>query len=177
MTYFNPLPPHGGRQTKAWASLDEATFQSTPSAWRETLFQPFHVLRPVISIHSLRMEGDLVRTGRRYHRQEISIHSLRMEGDLMPVEPGSNRDIFQSTPSAWRETMPVQNYPQDFVISIHSLRMEGDKKARQIHASPFAFQSTPSAWRETRSRGRTRLRLPSFQSTPSAWRETLPTPL
>ena len=35
-------------------------FQSTPSAWRETKVNTFHVAAPVISIHSLRMEGDAV---------------------------------------------------------------------------------------------------------------------
>ncbi len=56
-----------------------------------------------ISIHSLRMEGDEVKTVG-YIATNISIHSLRMEGDrskvsvLLPVMP------FQSTPSVWRET-------------------------------------------------------------------------
>ena len=34
--YFNPLPPHGGRQDKRWVDLVYQAFQSTPSAWRET---------------------------------------------------------------------------------------------------------------------------------------------
>ena len=33
-------------------------FQSTPSAWRETLCELCDRHKPVISIHSLRMEGD-----------------------------------------------------------------------------------------------------------------------
>ena len=124
-------------------------FQSTPSAWRETPFLCLFVRsRKVISIHSLRMEGDrayiccrsagsdfnpLPPHGGRlqvmaveYITHAISIHSLRMEGDSeQPVSrlcfphfnplpphggrPGSGRRIimailFQSTPSAWRET-------------------------------------------------------------------------
>ena len=56
-----------------------------------------------ISIHSLRMEGDIVmRVGFGYSAF-ISIHSLRMEGDL-----------------GGTQQMTVIN------ISIHSLRMEGD---------------------------------------------------
>ena len=57
------------------------TFQSTPSVWRETVMAGVLVVDFLISIHSLRMEGDtepllpLVCHGR------ISIHSLRMEGD------------------------------------------------------------------------------------------------
>ena len=35
--YFNPLPPHGGRQRKRNNKSPELTFQSTPSTRRETL--------------------------------------------------------------------------------------------------------------------------------------------
>ena len=34
--------------------------------------------------------------------------------------------VFQSTPSAWRETAVVGDAAEIFRISIHSLRMEGD---------------------------------------------------
>ena len=78
-----------------------------------------------ISIHSLRMEGDEVKTVG-YIATNISIHSLRMEGDrskvsvLLPVMP------FQSTPSVWRETENSVDETGRQHISIHSLRMEGD---------------------------------------------------
>ena len=36
MRYFNPLPPHGGRHLSKHSSCGVSTFQSTPSAWRET---------------------------------------------------------------------------------------------------------------------------------------------
>ena len=94
-----------------------------------------------------------------------------MEGDfagrLRPVDP----EIFQSTPSAWRETCC--------------------KMALWVYV---VFQSTPSAWRETAigttgttspgnfnplpPHGGRRIESSSkcismvFQSTPSAWRET-----
>ena len=35
--YFNPLPPHGGRRCPLWKRWMKREFQSTPSAWRETL--------------------------------------------------------------------------------------------------------------------------------------------
>ena len=147
-------------------------FQSTPSAWRETHcgsekrqnasdFNPLppHGGRPfAIEIHILPIC--------------ISIHSLRMEGDENRTLPSGAAAIFQSTPSAWRETV--------------------DAKYALIEA---AFQSTPSAWRETGNSGETEKGckdfnpLPphggrlyslrdinkenSFQSTPSAWRETI----
>ena len=36
------------------------TFQSTPSAWRETKAKPSNDAKDDISIHSLRMEGDIM---------------------------------------------------------------------------------------------------------------------
>ena len=90
----------------------------------------------VISIHSLRMEGD-VADGRALHTLDISIHSLRMEGDLNsrthrrqrkhfnPLPPHGGRleiafkrwfdDEFQSTPSAWRETFSPTNNLTDAI--------------------------------------------------------------
>ena len=60
-------------------------FQSTPSAWRETLVDIDGDIIIEISIHSLRMEGDnwciLVQLCK-----HISIHSLRMEGDYRIVK-------------------------------------------------------------------------------------------
>ena len=101
-----------------------------------------------ISIHSLRMEGDvLLCTGQGILRHfnplpphggrlfvfrrnrvalGISIHSLRMEGDVDEQNDFAVFWIFQSTPSAWRETYKVKNQSATCVISIHSLRMEGD---------------------------------------------------
>ena len=78
----------------------------------------------------------------------ISIHTLRMEGDVNIRGSSKSAQIFQSTPSAWRVTsLPFnfllaytfQSTPsawrvtmgdlgkfQAAVISIHTLRMEGD---------------------------------------------------
>ena len=72
------------------------------------------------------MEGDPVSSGKTI-RQSISIHSLRMEGDEMSTVSEYVGEVFQSTPSAWRETIRLY-------LTVH---MES------------VFQSTPSAWRET----------------------------
>ena len=102
---FNPLPPHGGRRNNSEHNNEHRKFQSTPSAWRETLSAMIlDAHRPRISIHSLRMEGDLLRQIKYFVRFHISIHSLRMEGDF---------GYFLHW--AWIDA-----------ISIHSLRMEGD---------------------------------------------------
>ena len=125
-------------------------FQSTPSAWRETVC-PFHWLSCYyISIHSLRMEGDNLdciyytryqhfnplppHGGRLSHfctRQVfscISIHSLRMEGDLFNPTLLHSFSYFNPLPP--HGGRPVCRSITVFFcyISIHSLRMEGDSK-------------------------------------------------
>ena len=86
-----------------------------------------------ISIHSLRMEGDLMRCAV-CGAVPISIHSLRMEGDFHVLLILLRSVRFQSTPSAWRETDFIVFSEHRDNISIHSLRMEGDitdKKKRR----------------------------------------------
>ena len=121
-------------------------------------------LEAVISIHSLRMEGDPLQD---YPCTcgSISIHSLRMEGDkrrmrqfgchfLFQSTPSAWRETaggfafvlypsFQSTPSAWRETYTGTYYVTDIAISIHSLRMEGDSFLDQIHTADLYFNPLP----------------------------------
>ena len=168
---FNPLPPHGGRHNifirirhsvcisihslrmegdsrirslycsqssfqstpSAWRETHTvpekcnffAVFQSTPSAWRETEFDIIVLVQLVISIHSLRMEGDL-----HFHfrisdnsyfnplpphgGRQISCGVHRWKIYFNPLPPHGGRPFFprtyfpelpfQSTPSAWRET-------------------------------------------------------------------------
>ena len=102
----------------------------------------------------------------------ISIHSLRMEGDVFLLRQFHRCIGFQSTPSAWRETVghcsssPVT---EDF----NPLPPHGGRRACTcIEFAGVAFQSTPSAWRETTFVGFCKTSLKRFQSTPSAWRET-----
>ena len=80
-----------------------------------------------ISIHSLRMEGDTVLSQSWFASFPISIHSLRMEGDCLDRVVSKNVMLFQSTPSAWRETTRCLCFSAINFISIHSLRMEGDR--------------------------------------------------
>ena len=146
--YFNPLPPHGGRH-------------SVMAECFECLY---------ISIHSLRMEGDIL-IFPSVSRQIISIHSLRMEGDSDVGKIIPNTIIFQSTPSAWRETDACQFGKWAHSISIHSLRMEGDRIISFTfdlisHFNPLP----PHGGRHIYSRYG--LFCAEFQSTPSAWRET-----
>ena len=260
--HFNPLPPHGGRQSKvsdwvehfcisihslrmegdncfsvlfqrlvafqstpsawretfawggahgallfqstpsAWrettgdriAKPSYAIFQSTPSAWRETAYFSRNIFASmIISIHSLRMEGDPVLVyplhvqfyfnplpphgGRLNFFQGakrnifISIHSLRMEGDSRSGDFQIAAFVFQSTPSAWRETLLFSAFPTPCSISIHSLRMEGDdlvkKHLFQGHISIHSLRMEGDKPDSQRWQCYV-----AFQSTPSAWRET-----
>ena len=103
-SYFNPLPPCGGRhlwynvistrhrfqstpsvwrETREWTrKTKRRAFQSTPSVWRETLIVILRLISGLISIHSLRVEGDFV-SAQSIHQFGISIHSLRVEGDAL----------------------------------------------------------------------------------------------
>ena len=147
---FNPLPPHGGRPSRPTYPHTRIQFQSTPSAWRET-YSAIDLLSGVdISIHSLRMEGDLLTAqccrnpehfnplpphGGRHNRQR---GTKKMK--IFQSTPSAWREThctasqiahkeFQSTPSAWRETTEMAELREYIAhISIHSLRMEGDHK-------------------------------------------------
>ena len=119
--YFNPLPPHGGRLI---AHINQ----------RGCL---------VISIHSLRMEGDFLPQGLNTLIIWISIHSLRMEGDWTRCGSHASRAKFQSTPSAWRETVTPNISPYEDTISIHSLRMEGDQRSQLNNAAGRNFNPLP----------------------------------
>ena len=101
----------------------------------------------VISIHALRVEGD-VRGGRTRQGGLISIHALRVEGDiLLPSNPSSLYDFNPRPPCGGRPTKSIWA------------------------PSVSEFQSTPSVWRATRPRKRLETQ-PRFQSTPSVWRAT-----
>ncbi len=128
-TNFNPLPPRGGRLR----------------AFRD------YGVTASISIHSLRVEGDLSRAV-----------TLSLSCYFNPLPPRGGRrwkcskipknNLFQSTPSAWRETSVDSFSPSQRTISIHSLRVEGDYSKQFAPTGTRVFQSTPSAWRETKSR-------------------------
>ena len=231
--------PSAWRETSSASQISTwKSFQSTPSAWRETLLQRdafhnvfnFNPLPPhggrllfdteigkfvLISIHSLRMEGDPIDGFPETVCVFISIHSLRMEGDtehrcssecdcyFNPLPPHGGRhcavfrrfllSLFQSTPSAWRETcvcwcfrriVQFQSTPSAWretdrpTVAFSPIRYFNPLPPHggRPHCSAIAlaipgFQSTPSAWRETEYI--TYLNsLTEFQSTPSAWRET-----
>ena len=101
----------------------------------------------------------------------ISIHSLRMEGDAPSCSVVKRKNIFQSTPSAWRETSGTL-HTAILARYFNPLPPHGGRQRERLSYNiDMQFQSTPSAWRET-PRDSNRNLTGKFQSTPSAWRET-----
>ena len=147
--YFNPLPPHGGRPCIILVMSAFSPFQSTPSAWRETRCNIFCFVKLDISIHSLRMEGDLLQSAiRRFSMVYFN-----------PLPPHGGR------PVADVQCKAAETY-------FNPLPPHGGRRKPALYLRlTQSFQSTPSAWRETENGGCIRYAC-SFQSTPSAWRET-----
>ena len=148
-TYFNPLPPHGGRREWKFKKRNGVRFQSTPSAWRETPVRRQGSLLEDISIHSLRMEGDLLtfwNQSSNTHFNPLPPHGGRPTAFCVNVVTstfqstpstrretsesvvGIRRNAFQSTPSTRRETYKNAIVPDFPCISIHSLHTEGDHR-------------------------------------------------
>ena len=123
--YFNPLPPCGGRRTPHISVQTASDFNPLPPCGGRLRIYAGAQSGGGISIHSLRVEGDPLRSKR------------------------SPACLFQSTPSVWRETVRFHGkqsglryfnplppcggrLPARFAvaisnfISIHSLRVEGD---------------------------------------------------
>ena len=104
-------------------------FLSTPSGWRATnttnnLNKKFN-----ISIHALRVEGDLGAI-RNIIARTISIHALRVEGDTVPENIGYGEIISIHALRVEGDPLLFQTRRRCF-ISIHALRVEGDSKNGQ----------------------------------------------
>ena len=148
-THFNPLPPHGGRPLRVSEITDiTGIFQSTPSAWRETDFVRSNCCHNVISIHSLRMEGD----HRTYRR-------IRGKKYFNPLPPHGGRHIVffrgriqpNFNPLPPHGGRPPCAYPEQYSkIYFNPLPPHGGRRMPTgLFRVVAIFQSTPSAWRET----------------------------
>ena len=150
MYYFNPLPPRGGRPTTSTGAVRTKEFQSTPSAWRETI----------------------VRIGGRQPRRGFQSTPSAWRETFDHYTTPDRILHFNPLPPRGGRRWVRGGSPAPTGISIHSLRVEGDAARRSSTGRSMLFQSTPSAWRETPrfcAGGMGKI----FQSTPSAWRETL----
>ena len=133
------------------SALFQAGFQSTPSVWRETDLPCHRSLHPTHFNPLPPYGGRLAAAIDILGGDTISIHSLRMEGDIFlrscfhlpehfnPLPPyggrpcgdnGSPRPCdFNPLPPYGGRLCYVTNYSTADAISIHSLRMEGDKRS------------------------------------------------
>ena len=150
---------------------DGLRFQSTPSAWRETFFQPLSNVNELYFNPLPPHGGRLVKT----------THFIFLHLHFNPLPPHGGRPNqpthmthqmpFQSTPSAWRETIRFfSDHARESFQSTPSAWRETGKA--YVCTNILLFQSTPSAWRETTGDRRICTEQYRFQSTPSAWRET-----
>ena len=75
--------PSGWRATHVEDRAGRAAkFLSTPSGWRATGTKNESYLYSAISIHALRVEGDIEYLKKSIEFERISIHALRVEGDM-----------------------------------------------------------------------------------------------
>ena len=95
-------------------------FQSTPSVWRETA-------------QSIAINSDY----------KISIHSLRMEGDIFRNKNRTRTAYFNPLPPYGGRQHYAALVLVSADISIHSLRMEGDRASRTLMDISQYFNSLP----------------------------------
>ena len=122
---FYPRPPRGGRPSRCCGTRSSTRFLSTPSARRATCWPPPPCLRPVISIHALREEGDSLLPPRPAACPNFYPRPPRGGRRSSPSAKAS-RPEFLSTPSARRATYKPDGRCNISGISIHALREEGD---------------------------------------------------
>ena len=138
---FNPLPPHGGRQIAHSAEYWCYSFQSTPSAWRETSLSRLEIYRQS-NFNPLPPHGGRHRFFHRIFPQAAFQSTPSAWRETFQAVDVAAETGFQSTPSAWRETSTDPPTPISLEISIHSLRMEGDSKTAQESVFHFAYPCT-----------------------------------
>ena len=162
--YFNPLPPHGGRQQAATAAGESITFQSTPSAWRETstrltiyVMSDFNPLPPhggrpagsggiTMTITFQSTPSAWRETGQDHGTRlcrSISIHSLRMEGDYIDLGYLCGGVYFNPLPPHGGRHIDLVDGDPAIIISIHSLRMEGDLPCQNLLSAWGHFNPLP----------------------------------
>ena len=168
--------PSGWRATfKQYFCITTAwSFLSTPSGWRATMtgIPSARSLPLFLSTPSGWRATQRVHTAIR-SRPPISIHALRVEGDLPRGCPPEKCDKFLSTPSGWRATQIT--FPLTQILILFLSTPSGWRATGVRSGTTFAntFLSTPSGWRATRMSCSTGTYSTRFLSTPSGWRATV----
>ena len=184
----------GDRYTGALLGHYRNFYPRSPGGGRPSPRPPAFVTVP-ISIHALRVEGDLCFLGCHQPFRVISIHALRVEGDRSRLFYSFQRLAFLSTPSGWRATIPrgmIGDQNKLFLSTPSGWRATFCRRAlRRVTCNFYprppgggrhdarvslplknAFLSTPSGWRATAGWKAPCPRFFGFLSTPSGWRAT-----
>ena len=117
-------------------------FLSTPSARRATLPLNHTDMPRLISIHALREEGDIVFLELRPEITDFYPRPPR-GGRRAALASSTCRQLFLSTPSARRATLPLNHTDMPRLISIHALREEGDPVVAVSTTAPENFYPRP----------------------------------
>ena len=126
-TDFYPRPPGGGRQALFRLLPGRTDFYPRPPGGGRPFGVKRNIVKVRISIHALRVEGDLERRDF-VVAGGISIHALRVEGDGGAGRRWSSRCHFYPRPPGGGRPLPGWNMLFYFWISIHALRVEGDSR-------------------------------------------------
>ena len=127
--HFNPLPPHGGRPGAEFSRIPHNAFQSTPSAWRETMCSECNNMM-LCHFNPLPPHGG---------RRQMLQGRWRLPPHFNPLPPHGGRRT---------------NCTVLFCASIHFNPLPphgGRRNGPGCTHAENTFQSTPSAWRETRN--------------------------
>ena len=94
--------------------------------------------------------GRRLRFGVLQREVEISIHALRVEGDLRGLrgQLWAGDDFYPRPPGGGRHRRNYHGHARA-PISIHALRVEGDVSLTFLCKRASTFLSTPSGWRAT----------------------------
>ena len=137
----------------------------------DILVASLHRAAAEISIHALRVEGDGCMRFKDL-QAKISIHALRVEGDCLICFWYINKLISIHALRVEGDLISFADRLGKIDISIHALRVEGDSKRRLRACHISVFLSTPSGWRATVDRLDELFKGDAFLSTPSGWRAT-----
>ena len=168
---FYPRPPGGGRPPRKKALCPATDFDPRPPGGGRPAFRPRRPCDTRISIHALRVEGDIPIDGLA-ESVNISIHALRVEGDDCQLGAYAGGERFLSTPSGWRATQSIYGEIQQHFYFYPRPPGGGRLKSYIKYCYAKLFLSTPSGWRATLISTAIAFSR-QFLSTPSGWRATL----
>ena len=165
-----PRPPRGGRPAGHRRPTPHREFLSTPSVRRATVNKGLEVVIREISIHALRKEGDHLSSAPTFKFQNF--YPRPPQGGRLVTKSGDvAADIFLSTPSARRATMPATTRAKNTSNFYPRPPRGGRRMGGSLGEGQKKFLSTPSARRATQQSD-ARGNPCRFLSTPSARRAT-----